>query len=239
MKKEVILVADDLGMNAEINKAILHSHVSGGLNAAALMMGQTGTEEAVAMACAHPNLQVGWHLHLNDSIPTTMAEWPWGASPARAGLSIQFSKKSGEIMRREVARQWELFQETGLPCRFVNSHHHLHAHPAIYQALVETLGPDFKGWIRLGRIRNFSPAPSFPSSSFLVNGFFKRARKLSTWRSTDTLWGLDRLFAMNAREVRAAISALPDGFHEFLFHPRTLSCPDTQCLLELKSLPID
>ncbi len=40
---------------------------------------------------------------------------------------------------------------------------------------------------------------------------------------------------MNADEVRATIAALPDGFHEFLFHPRTRSCPDTLCLLELKS----
>jgi hypothetical protein len=51
------------------------------------------------------------------------------------------------------------------------------------------------------------------------------------------LWGLDRIFRMEAGEVRAAIAALPDGFHEFLFHPRTRSCPDTLCLLDLRSSP--
>jgi predicted glycoside hydrolase/deacetylase ChbG (UPF0249 family) len=239
MKKRVVFVADDFGLNTKINEAILHAYVSGGLHAAALMMAQPGTEEAVAMARAHSDLQIGWHLHLNDSAPATVEQWPWGSSPARAGISIGFSRSSRELMRREVMRQWELFRDTGLPCHFVNSHHHLHAHPAVYQALVEVLGPDFKGWIRLGRVRFFQPAPQFFSTSRLVDAFLQRERRLSSWRSTDTLWGLDRLFAMKAHEVRAAISALPEGFHEFLFHPRTLSCPDTQCLLELNSLPVD
>ena len=239
MKKQVILVADDFGMNAKINEAILHTYVSGGLHAASLMMAQPGTEEAVAMIRAHPHLQTGWHLHLNDSSPATLERWPWGSSAARAGISIGLSQSSRKIMRREVERQWELFRNTGLPCHFVNSHHHLHAHPAVYQTLVEILGPDFKGWIRLGRVRLFRPELQFFSKSLLVNAFLQYERKLSIWRSPDTLWGLDRLFAMKAHEVRAAISALPEGFHEFLFHPRTLSCLDTQCLLELASPPTD
>jgi predicted glycoside hydrolase/deacetylase ChbG (UPF0249 family) len=239
MKKQVVLVADDFGMNAKINEAILNAYVSGGLHAASLMMAQPGTEEAVEMAREHPNLQTGWHLHLNDSYPATLERWPWGSSPSRAGMSIGLFQSSREVMRREIARQWELFRKTGLPCHFINSHHHLHAHPAVYKTLVEVVGPDFKGWIRLGRIRFFRPAFQFFSQPRLVDAFLQRGRRLSIWRSTDTLWGLDRLFAMKADEVRAAISTLPEGFHEFLFHPRTLSCPDTQCLLQLKSLPTD
>jgi len=239
MKKQIVLVADDFGMNAKINEAILHAHVAGGLHAASLMMAQPGTEEAVAMAHAHPRLQTGWHLHLNDSCPATLERWPWGPSPVQAGIGIALSRSLREIMRREVMRQWELFRGTGLPCHFVNSHHHLHAHPSVYQTLVEILGPDFKGWIRLGRIRFFRPALRFFSTSLLVDAFLHRERRLSIWRSTDTLWGLDRLFAMKAHEIRAVLPALPEGFHEFLFHPRTLSCPDTQCLLELISLPTD
>jgi predicted glycoside hydrolase/deacetylase ChbG (UPF0249 family) len=239
MRKQIIFVADDFGMNPEINEAILHAHRSGNLHAAALMMGQAGTTDAVAKARENPQLQIGWHLHLNDSRPVTLPSWPWGSSPARAGVIISLSQNAQAIMRGEIARQWELFQKTGLPCQFVNCHHHLHAHPAVHQALVEIVGADFKGWIRLGRVRSFDPAGSFFSTSRLVDICFKRLRKLSTWRSADTLWGLNRLFAMDANEVRKIIATLPEGFHEFLFHPRTLSCPDTQCLLELRSLPTD
>ncbi len=238
MQKQIIFVADDLGMNAQINGAILHSHLSGKLHAAALMMAQPGTEEAVGMARANPDFRIGWHLHLNNSIPATLTRWPWGNSPAHAGLSISFSARSREIMRREIARQWELFRGTGLPCHFVNCHHHLQAHPLIHRTLLEVLGPDFKGWIRLGQIRFLPPEPSLFNTSRLLDFFLKRERKLSIWPSPDTLWGIDRLCAMKAQEVRATISHLPEGFHEFLFHPRTLSCPDTRCLLELKSLPL-
>jgi predicted glycoside hydrolase/deacetylase ChbG (UPF0249 family) len=236
MNKQVIFVADDFGLTAKINEAISHAHLSGILHGAALMMAQHGTEEAVAMARAHPHLQTGWHLHLNDSRPATLERWPWGASPLRAGLSIAFSGSEREIMRREVARQWELFCATGLPCHFVNSHHHIHAHPAVYQTLREVLGTGFNGWIRLGDVRYFQPAFRLLNSASWVSALFRRERGLSTWRTTDTLWGLDRLFSMKAEEVQKAIETLPEGFHEFLFHPRNLSCPDTQCLLKLKTL---
>jgi len=233
MAKDVIFVADDLGMNNETNDAILHSHLSGQLNGAALMVAQPGTADAVKLARANPSLQIGWHLHLNDSIPATTQRWPWGASPARAGFSIGLSSKSRQLMRREVARQWELFQETGLECRFINSHHHIHAHPFVYRALLETVGPRFQGWIRLGQPRAFHPTALSTLYSGLHRIFLQRRRRLSPWRCTDTLWGLDRVFQMNAAEIEAARAALPDGFHEFMFHPRTRTCPDSLCLLQL------
>ncbi|MCE0523908.1 MAG: ChbG/HpnK family deacetylase [Methylacidiphilales bacterium] len=237
MAKELIFIADDFGMNNEINEAVLYAHLSGHLTGAALMMAQPATGDAVAQARAHPTLQIGWHLHLNDSVPATASRWPWGASPVRAGFSIGLSRRARELMRREVARQWELFQETGLPCRFINSHHHLHAHPLVYRALLDVVGPQFQGWIRLGRPRAFRSARLSFLWSALERIYLGKRRRLSAWRSTDTLWGLDRIFRMDAGEIEAALTTLPDGFHEFLFHPRSRSCPDTLCLIQLKSSP--
>jgi hypothetical protein len=234
MAKELIFVADDFGMNSEINDAILHAHLSGHLTGAALMMAQPGTAEAVVLARGNPSLQIGWHLHLNDSIPATTDRWPWGPSPARAGLSIGLSQNARQLMRREVARQWELFQATGLECRFINSHHHLHSHPFVYRALLDVVGSRFGGWIRLGKPRAFR-SPSFsPLWSILNWTYLERRRRLSAWRTTDTLWGVRP--RLDAEEVCAIVAILPDGFHEFLFHPRNRSCPDTLCLIQLKSL---
>jgi len=234
MAKEHIFVADDFGLNSEVNDAILHTHLSGQLSGAALMMAQPGTDEAVAMARETSSLQIGWHLHLCDSLPATVVRWPWGSSPARAGFSIGFFPKSRRLVRDEVARQWALFQQTGLECRFINSHHHLHAHPFVYRTMVEVVGPQFSGWIRLGTPR----APGGTAPSFLWSAlsriYLERRRRLSAWRSTDTLWGIRP--RLQAREVQQILATLPDGFHEFLFHPRTRSCPDTLCLLQLKSL---
>jgi predicted glycoside hydrolase/deacetylase ChbG (UPF0249 family) len=234
MAKEVIFIADDFGMNDEINDAIVESHRSGHLTGAALMMAQPGTENAVRLARENPSLQIGWHLHLNDSRPATAERWPWGDSPVMAGVRIGLGSSGRELMRREVSRQWELFRATGLECRFINSHHHLHAHPFVYRALRDTVGLSFGGWIRLGKPRPFDAAASMLWKA-LGQIYLDRRWRLSAWRSTDTLWGLDRLFNMNAGEVRAAMATLPDGFHEFMFHPRTRSCPDSLCLQQLKS----
>jgi hypothetical protein len=236
MAKEVVFIADDLGLSAEINDAILHAQRVGRLDGAALMMVQPGTDEAVRLARDTPTLRIGWHLHLTDSQPATAARWPWGASPARAGWAIGLLPSARRLMENEVARQWELFRATGLPCAFVNSHHHLHAHPFVYRAMRRVVGDRFDGWLRLGRPRYFPPRGIGAAATALGDRLLlARRRRLSPWRVTDTLWGLDRLFRMDPREVRAALAAIPDGFHEFMFHPRTRTCPDTLCLLALKS----
>jgi predicted glycoside hydrolase/deacetylase ChbG (UPF0249 family) len=235
MAKEVVFIADDYGMTPEINDAISLAHAAGQLTGASLMMGQPATDDAVSRARAQPGLQVGWHLHLTDSTPTTADRWPWGKSPAAAGFAIGLLPGARALMRAEVARQWELFQATGLECRFLNSHHHLHAHPFVYRTLLQIVGPQFLGWIRLGRPQNFQPNAASNLAYNLADLFQARRRRLSPWRATDTLWGLDRLFRMNAPEIQKAIAGLPAGFHEFIFHPRTRACPDTQCLLELRS----
>ena len=237
MAKEVIFVADDFGMSASINDAIVHAHRSGQLTGAALMMAQPGTAAAIELARENPSLQVGWHLHLNNSLPATTDRWPWGDSPARAGFAIGLSAQARELMRREVAAQWELFQRSGLPCHFINSHHHLHTHPFVYRTLLETVGPQFHGWIRLGQARMFGRKPPLLWRT-LDFGYLGPRRRTSRWRSTDTLWGVDRSFRMDAAEVRATLATLPEGFHEFLFHPRTRSCPDTLCLLHLRDSPL-
>jgi len=195
------------------------------------MMAQPATAAAVEMARTHPTLQIGWHLHLNDSIPATTDHWPWGSSPAQAGFRIGLSPNARKFMRKEVARQWELFQKTGLECRFINSHHHLHAHPFVYRALLDTVGPQFQGWIRLGTPRAFHSTRFSLLWSVLGWTYLERRRRLSAWRSTDTLWGVRP--HLNPEEVHAIVASLPDGFHEFLFHPRTRTCPDTLCLLQL------
>jgi predicted glycoside hydrolase/deacetylase ChbG (UPF0249 family) len=211
MNREVFFVADDFGLDAQANAAIIAAHLAGALHGASLMMGQAATDEAVALARAHPTLQVGWHLHLCDSRPVSCPAWPWGDSYTRAGWAIGLWPRARALMRREVSAQWEQFEATGLRCAFVNSHHHLHAHPMVYAALLEVLPAGFDGWIRRG-------------------GWGRRCR----FRVSDTLWGVHRTYRMQASEVRAAMAGLPAGLHEFLFHPRrTEDDRDFAALMEL------
>jgi len=233
--REVFFIADDFGMSAEVNRAIVHAHVHGTLHGTSLMVGQPGTDDAVRMARDNPGLQMGWHLHLDSSQPVTRASWPWGNSYRRAGWAIGLSRDARQLMRDEVRAQWELFSATGLRCAFVNSHHHLHAHPFVYQMLLEVLPRTFDGWLRLGKPRFFSAdldAVWMGPADWL---FMEPRRRRCPYRCCDTLWGLGRTFRMQANEVANAARQLDDGLHEFYFHPRTTDDQDTRCLLELKT----
>lgn len=234
-RREVFFIADDWGLNAEVNRAIVHSHRHGALHGASLMMGQRATAEAVHLARDNPGLHVGWHLHLCNSQPVTCAAWPWGASYTRAGWAIGLSRRAWRLMRDEVAAQWELFRATELPCAFVNSHHHLHAHPFVYAALLEVIPRAFGGWLRLGTPRFFSGTKEFCLYEIADALWMRTRRRRCPHRRSDTIWGLDRPYRMQASEVAEAAQRLPAGLHEFYFHPRALDDPDTRCLLELKT----
>jgi predicted glycoside hydrolase/deacetylase ChbG (UPF0249 family) len=235
MATEIVFIADDFGLNDRVNEAIVRAHREGALTGACLMLGQPGTADAVSLAREHPSLQVGWHMHLTDSRPLTRADWPWGRSPAKAGFAIGLSAGMRELARREIERQWEAYKETGLPCRFVNAHHHLHVHPWIRSVLMETLANDFEGWVRWGRPRFFSPSRTEIFYQMLDALLQARHRGRSPFRLSTTLWGIDRTFSMNAREILGVLPGLGEGMHEFMFHPRRLEGdPDTQALLDLK-----
>ncbi len=235
MAREIVFIADDFGKSDRVNEAILHAHRRGALTGACLMVGQPGSRGAVALAREHPSLEVGWHLHLTDSMPLTRSEWPWGRSPARAGFAIGLSAGMRALARREIARQWEAFQDTELPCRFVNAHHHLHVHPWVRKVLLETLPPDFEGWIRWGYPGFFTPNRAEVFYRMLDLLFQARHRDRIPFRLSSTLWGIDRTFNMKAREILGVLPGLGDGLHEFMFHPRgTEGDSDTRALLELK-----
>jgi len=232
-----VFIADDFGLDEATNLAILRAHREGALHGASLMLGQPGSAQAVALARAHPTLQIGWHLHLCDSQPVTQAAWPWGASPGRAGLAIGLLPRARKLMREEVREQWRRFTTTGLTCAFVNAHHHLHVHPAVLREVVAVLPAGYSGWLRGFGVCCFDRHPNTTGriAQWLGPAVRWWLRRGSPLRKSDTLWGVDRLFRMQAEEIRTVMKPLPLGLHEFVFHPRgTNPDADLDALLQLR-----
>lgn len=231
-----MFVADDFGLSHDVNEAIVDAHQRGVLHGASLMMGQPGTQAAVALARENPGLQIGWHLHLNDSLPYTRTAWPWGRSPALAGLALGLSACGRSLARQEMRCQWMAFLDTGLPCRFVNVHHHLHLHPYVRRKLVELLPAEFDGWLRWGEPCFFGRGFQALSYQALARLLLKQHRNRLPFRLSTTLWGIDRTFSMDPLEVARVLDTLGEGLHEFLFHPRRRDLDaDARCLLALKA----
>lgn len=201
------------------------------------MMGQPGTAHALEIIRRNPGLQIGWHFHACDSRPLTCREWPWGNSAVRAGLALLVSPAARELIRRELSEQWKQLIAMEVKIRFVNGHHHLHIHPFIAREMHGLISGSFAGWVRGFEARFFG---SNPRGSLAYRVLSRRsARWLKAWpdcRRTDSLWGLDRTFCMNANEVARVLPILPEGVHEFMFHPRIENDADETALLELKRI---
>lgn len=236
MERTLVFTADDLGLDEKTNLAIERAHREGALTAASLMLGQPGTDHALEVIRRNPALQIGWHFHACDSQPLTCPRWPWGSSPTRAGITVAISPQARKLIRRELAAQWARFQATGIPCQFVNGHHHIHIHPFIAREMAAVLSGSFTGWVRGFQVKFFGANERGNCGHRFLRS--RSVRWLKAWpgeRQSHSLWGLDRTFCMQADEVRRALTELGDGRHEFLFHPRTENDPDQQALLALKN----
>ena len=236
--KHLAFIADDFGLDAAVNEAILEGHHHGALTGASLMMGQPGTDDAVAAAGSFPGLEIGWHLHLCDSRPLTLKTWPWGNSPVRAGFSLALTPGCRRRIRSEIEAQWNAFRQTGLPCRFINTHHHLHLHPWVFRILMETVGSVPDAWFRGGSFRTFGTDENLTAAlTRRIGALRASAGSTAGFLPTPaTVWGLDRVCGMSAREINAVASSLPAGLHEFMFHPRSVnSDADLAALWELVS----
>ena len=138
-------------------------------------------------------------------------------------------------MRKEIELQWNAFLKSGLRCRFINAHHHLCIHPFVRKTLVATVGNEFDGWMRWGTPQFFGKRQA--GYNVLDKWLQAPHRSRLPFELSSTLWGIDRTFSMNAKEVAAVIPTLKNGLHEFMFHPRQVDTDkDTQCLVELKSM---
>jgi hypothetical protein len=235
MERTIIFTADDLGLDEETNLAIERAHREGVLNAASLMLGQPGSKHAQEIIRRNPELQIGWHFHACDSQPLTIRRWPWGKSPARAGIALAVSPAARVLLRRELSEQWRQFTATGVKCQFINGHHHLHIHPFIAREMPPLVATAFNGWVRGFEVKFFGDGARGSLGYRLLR--CGSARWLKAWpagRRTNSLWGIDRTFRMNADEVAQVLPALPGGFHEFMFHPRGDHDADQRALIELK-----
>ena len=228
--------ADDFGRDSATNCAILHAYRQGALHGASLMMGQAGTNEAVAMARDNPGLLVGLHWHFNDSDPLTVEEWPWGATPLAAGWAIGLQKRARDLAANEARAQCEGFAATGLKAAFVNSHHHMQIHPCMWPRLWPLAAEMSGSWLRLGRPHFFKKTAQWMMVDAAARCLGSRARKAWAGPKSDGLWGLDRSFKMQPEEVRRAVARGLAGRQEFLFHPRDVEDQDTRCLVALRDL---
>jgi hopanoid biosynthesis associated protein HpnK len=172
----IIFNADDMGMSLSVNRAIAEAHSRGVINSASLMATGAAFEDALRVLEAHPGLSAGLHLTLCDGRSALPPEkipdlaGPGGLfeeSPARAGLKYWLGRKeiSGQI-EAEIEAQFDILEQAGIRPAHADSHHHLHAHPVVFDLLC-----------RIGAARGVRRVrlPVFPLGALGIGRFFEWA----------------------------------------------------------------
>ncbi len=229
--KRVIVTADDFGVCPEVNRAVIQAHREGILTCASLMVGADAADEAVRLARENPTLKVGLHLVLVDGysllpkeeIPDLVDDAGRFAGEAVvSGMRYFFSRRVRRQIQRECEAQIQGFLATGLAMDHLNSHWHLHIHPAICDILlplvkayrIPAVRLPWQGLRTLTRRQCVTAAVMFPWVIRLRRKLEKNAVAYNR-----ELFGLYETGAMNRQSWLRSIPKLRSGVTEFYCHP--------------------
>lgn len=239
IRRRLIVNADDFGRSHAINQAVIRAHEEGILTTASLMVNGEACAEAVQLAKQHPRLGVGLHLTLVCGRATLPASripglvsaqgQEFSHSPVGVGMNYFFRSSLRPQLEEEMAAQFRLFGETGLPMDHVNGHLNLHLHPVVFGVLMrqsqawniqrlrltyDPLGLNLR--LASGRwLYRFSHALIFRLLSRRAAPSLAR-RKI---RSTSRVFGLLQNSCVHEAYIAGLLPQLPAGDSELYSHP--------------------
>jgi hopanoid biosynthesis associated protein HpnK len=235
--RQLVITADDFGMDPAVNAAVEIAHRDGVLTAASLMVGAPATDDAVALAKASPKLRVGLHLVLTDGWPVlppetiphlVASDGSFRNDMARLGADIFFSPAARRELAMEIESQFARFAATGLTLDHANAHKHFHVHPTIAH-LMARIGSRFG--LRAVRIpvepaaalAKIEPGSS-TASEWLANqwGYWAASifHRLGI-TTPDQVFGLRWTGRMTTERLARLLHVLPSGLSEVYLHPAT------------------
>jgi len=238
--KQLIVCADDFGLDIAVNEAVEEAHRYGILSSASLMVAGPAAADAVARAWRLPALRVGLHLVLVDGRPVLQrseipqlvrADGEFDRNLARAGVRFFFLPGIRRQLAMEIQAQFEAFRATGLRLDHVNAHKHMHVHPTVAQLIVE-IGRNYG--VKAVRVP-FEPTgalrAAFPEDHYRTPlyrpwiGLLRRRLRHAGLFVNDQLFGLAWSGAMVEERLLRLIPQLPDGVSEIYLHPATKHTP--------------
>jgi hopanoid biosynthesis associated protein HpnK len=237
--RRLIVNADDFGLTAGVNCAIVEGNRHGIVTSATLMANAQASEAAIDLARAQPGLKTGCHVVLIDGVPlaANLPSLTNGSARFRSSLK-EFAmaavrkKLAVEEIEREVEAQVRKLQSSGITLTHVDSHKHTHMFPHVLRPLLRVARA-----CGIRAVRNpFEPMRSWPSRMVLatpglwlrsvgVTAFgmfaaeFRRAIKEQGIVSTDGTVGIAVTGLLDQPKLLRIFEALPEGTWELVCHP--------------------
>ena len=241
----LILNADDFGLTAGVNRAIIELHRAGLLTSTTLMAKAAATEEAIEIARSTPSLGVGCHVVLVDGEPVLSPRQDISHlvdpkdgrfRPSLIGFLNWLSRDSDRRwpfhdyteIEAETAAQIALLQSRGLRLTHIDTHKHTHMFPAVLRPVLRAARA-----AGIRAVRNpFEPAWSLRSTPGaplirrtevrllrLLEPTFRRIVAEEGFTTTDGAIGVLATGTLDASTITSLIGNLPPGTWELVSHP--------------------
>lgn len=227
MGRRLIVNADDFGWTRDVNQGILRARRDGILRSTTLMANGAAFDDAVELARAHPDLDIGVHL--------TLVGGPAVSGPPGTHLPVGIPQLTAQLLGRwnrmaieeEFAAQIEKIQAAGIRPTHLDTHKHTHLIPTVLDAAAAVGRRYSIRWIRRP-IDLTLPAAS--AAAPLARRLTSRALRLwapftdrrfrsSGLRAVDHFVGFQMTGFYDAADLASLIQALPEGTTEFMCHP--------------------
>ena len=236
--RRLIANADDFGLTAGVNRAVLELHAAGVLTSTTLMAHARATENAIELARTTPSLGVGCHVVLVDGEPVLTANEIPSLVNQRTGrffdsLATFLTRLyTGRIrpaeIEAEAAAQIAFLQSRGLPLTHLDAHKHTHMFPPVLRPLLRAARA-----AGIYAIRNpFEPVWAVRATA---GATWARGAEVSLLRrleatcrriireagfvTTDGTIAVLGTGILNAAMVRSLLAPLPEGTWELVTHP--------------------
>ncbi len=230
----LIVHADDFGISNQVNRAIMKACDEGIVTTVGIVANGAEVDEACQYARGQERVAVGLHINMTEGRPLL----PAAQVPSLVDRDGRFYSKNAFIahvlrgrlvadqLRAELSAQAERLTAMRLRISHVNSHHHIHALPAMAKIVA--------GWSREAGIR-YVRSISMPSLLTWRLGGWRAyaqqwltalsmraaARPYSAFCGARRFWGFELAMSKNKQEtLRQIIQQLPEGVHELMCHPK-------------------
>jgi predicted glycoside hydrolase/deacetylase ChbG (UPF0249 family) len=234
----LIVNADDFGLTAGVNRAIVELHGAGVLMSTTLMARASASEEAIELALVAPSLGVGCHVVLVDGvpmlgaseIPTLVDERTARFRPTLGGFLTRLLAgrvRTSEI-EAEAGAQIAMLTSRGLRLTHIDTHKHTHIFPAVLRPVLRAARA-----AGIRAVRNpFEPAWSLrvtPGGGWVRRGEVSLLRRLEPafrrivaeegFTTTDGATGVLATGMLDSTAISSLLRHMPAGTWELVTHP--------------------
>ena len=238
--RRLIINADDFGLTAGVNRAIVEAHVHGVVTSATLMANAPAFADAVELASSSPRLSVGCHVVLVDGAPllagsqiSSLINQTEDSRFYRSLGSFGFRALTGRFdplqIEAEATAQIRKLQSAGISVSHLDTHKHTHVFPQVWQPLLRAAKAcgvrAMRNPFEAVRFSQLADSPNLWKRWIGVKALhssaakFQRATQQAGMITPGGTLGIVSTGALDERLFHLAIENMPEGRWEFVCHP--------------------